>query len=136
MIGKSKELKAMQHFKNLFTTIQSYYDNLDNYKVKANPEYGFLKKEMPTMFSESPRDSKDLLDEYMEKCIPYTTHWQSPYFYSFFPSNSLPSGTLGEMIMSGINEGNNSLSDIYGERNAQLEQKVLDWITNILQLPD
>ena len=136
MIGKSKEFKSMQHFKNLFKTIQQYYDNLDSYKVRSVPEYGFLKKEMPEMFSETPRDSKDLLSEYMEKCVPYTTHWQSPHYYSFFPSNSLPSTSLGEMIMSGVNEGNNTLSDKWEKRNAELEEKVLDWITNILKIPE
>lgn len=75
----------MEYLHTLFNSVDKYYHHLGEYKVREEPEYGFLQKELPDMFSKTPKDSKELFEEYMKKLIPYTTHWQSPYFFSFFP---------------------------------------------------
>ena len=136
MEKQARAFSSIKDLKLLTDTVKEYYDKLETYPAVADPEYGFLKEEMPKMFSNKPRSSAELLNDYMDKCIPNATHWQSPYYFSFFPANSLPSTVLGEMAMTALNEGTNLKPDITEKRNAELETKVMGWVADLLNLPD
>ena len=127
---------SMLDLQNLVETMKEYYQNLESYPCKADPEPGFLRKEMGKMFSDSPVESSVLLKEYMEKCIPHTTHWQSPYYFSFFPANSLPTTVLGEMALSALNEGYDTSGNETEDKNSEIEAKVVSWISKLLKMPD
>ena len=115
--------------------MRKYYSDLNTAPVSKDPENGFLKKLMPKMFSAAPKSFEELLEEFSAACLPYTTHWQSPHFYAFFPANAIPSTVLGEMCMVGLNEINLINSEPSDWKNSKHEQKVLDWIADMLQLP-
>lgn len=66
--------------------------------------------------------------------MPGVTHWQSPDYFAYFPSNSSVAGFLGEMLSAGINMV--GFSWITSPAATELEMIVLDWLANMLKLPD
>lgn len=68
------------------------------------------------------------------KILPGVTHWQSPEYFAYFPSNSSVAGFLGEMLSAGINMV--GFSWITSPAATELEMIALDWLAKALKLPD
>lgn len=68
------------------------------------------------------------------KILPGVTHWQSPDYFAYYPSNSSVAGFLGEMLSAGINMV--GFSWITSPAATELEMIVLDWLGKALKLPD
>lgn len=68
------------------------------------------------------------------KIIPSMTHWQSPDYFAYFPSNSSTAGFLGEMLSAGFNIV--GFSWITSPAATELEMIVLDWLAKLLKLPE
>lgn len=68
------------------------------------------------------------------KIIPGVTHWQSPEYFAYYPSNSSIAGFLGEMLSAGVNVV--GFSWITSPAATELETIVMDWLGKALKLPD
>lgn len=68
------------------------------------------------------------------KILQGVTHWQSPGYFAYFPSNSSIAGFLGEMLSAGINIV--GFSWISCPAATELEVIVLDWLAKLLKLPE
>lgn len=68
------------------------------------------------------------------KILPGVTHWQSPNYFAYFPSNSSTAGFLGEMLSACFNIV--GFSWITSPAATELEMIVLDWFAKMLKLPD
>jgi len=68
-----------------------------------------------------------------EKIMPGITHWQSPNFYAYFPSNNSGPSILGEMLSAGI--GVQGMLWATSPACTELETLVLDWLVEMLGLP-
>lgn len=75
-----------------------------------------------------------MIADVQAKIFPGVTHWQSPDFFAYFSSNSSVAGFLGEMLSAGINTV--GFSWITSPAATELEMIVLDWLANILKLPN
>ena len=65
--------------------------------------------------------------------IPGVTHWQSPSYFAYYPSNSSTAGFLGEMLSAAFNIV--GFSWITSPAATELEVIVLDWFAKMLKLP-
>jgi len=74
-----------------------------------------------------------LVVDVQEKILPGVTHWQSPNYFAYFPSNSSIAGFLGEMLSAGLNIV--GFSWITSPAATELETVVLDWLAKALLLP-
>lgn len=68
------------------------------------------------------------------KIVPGVTHWQSPNFYGYYPSNGSTAGFLGEMLSGGFNII--GFSWITSPAATELEIIVMDWLGKLLKLPN
>lgn len=75
-----------------------------------------------------------LCADVQQKILPGVTHWQSPDYFAYFPSNSSTAGFLGEMLSAGINIV--GFSWITSPAATELEVIVLDWLAKMLKLPE
>lgn len=66
--------------------------------------------------------------------LPGITHWQSPDFFAFFPANTSGPSILGELLSAGW--ACRECSAATGPPVAELEAHVLDWLVDMLGLPD
>ena len=70
----------------------------------------------------------------MERIIlPGITHWQSPNFFGFFPSNNSGPSILGELLSAGL--GVQGMLWSTSPACTELETHVLDWLVDLLGLP-
>ncbi|XP_073133483.1 phenylacetaldehyde synthase-like [Henckelia pumila] len=69
-----------------------------------------------------------------DKIIPGVTHWQSPEYFAYYPSNSSIAGFLGEMLSAVVNVV--GFSWITSPAATELETIVMDWLGKALKLPD
>lgn len=61
------------------------------------------------------------------------THWGHPGWFAYFPSNSSPPSVLGELLSAGL--GAQCMSWETSPAATELEQTVMDWYGQLLQLP-
>jgi tyrosine decarboxylase len=65
--------------------------------------------------------------------VPGVTHWQSPNYFAYYPSNSSTAGFLGEMLSAAFNIV--GFSWVTSPAATELEVIVLDWFAKMLNLP-
>lgn len=75
----------------------------------------------------------NLLPEIDAKVLPGITHWQSPNFYAYFPSNSSGPSILGDLVSSGL--GVQGMLWATSPACTEVEMKMLDWLVKMLGLP-
>src|SRR6266404_2378649 len=66
--------------------------------------------------------------------LPGITHWQSPNFFAYFPSNNSFPSVLGEMLSAGL--GVQGMLWATSPACTELETHVLDWLVPLLGLPE
>ncbi len=66
--------------------------------------------------------------------LPGITHWQSPNFFAFFPSNTSGPSILAELLSAGL--GVQGMLWATSPACTELETHVLDWLAHMLALPD
>jgi len=70
--------------------------------VLPSVEPGYLYDMLPKEMPEKSEHWKDVMKD-MERCImPGITHWQSPHFHAFYPSQTSFPAIVGEMLAAGI----------------------------------
>lgn len=114
--------------------IADYYKNIETFPVLSQVEPGYLQKLLPDCAPMQPESLQTVLQDVQTKILPGVTHWQSPDYFAYFPSNSSVAGFLGEMLSAGINMV--GFSWITSPAATELEMIVLDWLANLLKLPN
>lgn len=113
--------------------IADYYSRIESFPVLSQVKPGEIRASLPASAPEHGEKFSELLKDVNEKILPGVTHWQSPNFYAFFPSNASGPAILGDLISSGL--------DVQGMLWAtspactELETLVLDWLVPALGLP-
>jgi aromatic-L-amino-acid/L-tryptophan decarboxylase len=75
-----------------------------------------------------------LLADIDKLILPGITHWQSPNFYAYFPSNGSGPAILGDLLSSGL--GVQGMLWATSPACTELEIHVLDWLARMLALPE
>ena len=74
-----------------------------------------------------------MLKDVTDIVLPGITHWQSPNFFAYFPSNNSGPAILGELLSAGI--GVQGMLWATSPACTELETHVLDWLVEMLGLP-
>jgi aromatic-L-amino-acid/L-tryptophan decarboxylase len=114
--------------------IADYYSRIESFPVLSQVNPGEIRASLPQSAPLKGEQFSALLKDIDEKILPGITHWQSPNFYAFFPSNASGPAILGDLLSSGL--------DVQGMLWAtspactELETLVLDWLVPALGLPE
>ncbi|OMO62804.1 Pyridoxal phosphate-dependent decarboxylase [Corchorus capsularis] len=114
--------------------IADYYKTIENYPVLSQVEPGYLRNLLPDSAPNQPDSFQHVLDDIQTKILPGVTHWQSPNYFAYYPSNSSVAGFVGEMLSAGLNIV--GFSWITSPAATELEMIVLDWLGKMLKLPE
>ncbi|XP_022758544.1 tyrosine decarboxylase 1 isoform X1 [Durio zibethinus] len=114
--------------------IADYYKTIENFPVLSQVEPGYLRNLLPDSAPNQPDSFQHVLDDIQAKILPGVTHWQSPNYFAYYPSNSSVAGFLGEMLSAGLNIV--GFSWITSPAATELEMIVLDWLAKMLKLPE
>ena len=114
--------------------IADYLENVEKYPVMSQVQPGDIRRKLPPAAPESGEPFDAMLRDVDEIIMPGITHWQSPNFFAYFPSNRDGPSILGELMAAGI--GVQGMLWISSPAVTELETHVMDWLVDALGLPN
>ncbi|MDH5474288.1 MAG: pyridoxal-dependent decarboxylase [Cyclobacteriaceae bacterium] len=110
-----------------------YLENIEQYPVKSGVSpceiYDQIDKNPP----QQGEQMNDIFSDFNEKIMPGITHWQHPNFHAYFTGNSSYPSVLAEMLTATI--GAQCMIWDTSPAAAELEEKVMEWLQQMLGLP-
>ncbi|CRK86289.1 CLUMA_CG000030, isoform A [Clunio marinus] len=113
--------------------LADYLENIRERPVLPSVEPGYLHELLPTEMPKESENWKDIMKDLDSFILPGLTHWQSPRFHAFYPSQTSFPAIIGEMISAGL--GVVGFSWICSPACTELEVIVMDWLGKFLNLP-
>ena len=120
--------------KKVIDWIADYYENIEKYPILSQVKPGDIKKSLPEFPPQNGESMDEMMRDLDEKIMPGITHWQSPNFYAYFPSNTSFPSILGDLISSGL--GVQGMIWATSPSATELETRVLDWLTDMMGMPE
>ncbi|KAK5687354.1 hypothetical protein LTS10_001492 [Elasticomyces elasticus] len=114
--------------------IEQYYSNLPSRPVLPSISPGYLQKLLPSTPPAKGEPWSEIEKDIERTIMPGITHWQHPKYMAFFAASSTYPGILGEMWAAALTSAN--FNWICSPAVTELETIVLDWLAQILALPD
>jgi len=122
-----------QYGRAVIDWIADYYERVESLPVLSNMTPGQIRAQLP---DEPPAEGEpfdSILEDVNRVIIPGVTHWQSPNFFAYFPSNTSGPSILGDLLSSGL--GVQGMSWVTSPACTELETHMLDWLVGMLGLP-
>jgi aromatic-L-amino-acid/L-tryptophan decarboxylase len=110
-----------------------YMENVEDYPVKSQVSPGEIFSKIPDNPPLNAEPFELLMKDLDNIIMPGISHWQSPNFFAYFPANVSPPSILAEMLISTI--GAQCMIWETSPAAAELEEKVLIWIRDMIGLP-
>jgi aromatic-L-amino-acid decarboxylase len=120
--------------KQMIDWIADYYENIEKYTVLSQVQPGDVKAQLPANPPTQSESMEQIMRDVNSIIMPGITHWQSPSFFAYFPSNSSGPSILGDLLSSGL--GIQGMLWATSPACTELETRVLDWLAEMLQLPE
>lgn len=114
--------------------IADYYEHVASYPVMAQVAPGEIRAKLPPAPPQQGEAFDAILQDVNDVILPGITHWQSPDFFAFFPSNTSGPSILGELLSAGL--GVQGMLWVTSPACTELETHVLDWLVEMLGLPE
>jgi aromatic-L-amino-acid decarboxylase len=114
--------------------IAEYYKRVESFPVLSQVEPGEIRAGLTLEPPEHGEPFEAILGDIDRLILPGITHWQSPNFFAFFPSNASGPSILGDLLSSGL-----SVQGMLWQTSpacTELETHVLDWLADMLGLPE
>jgi aromatic-L-amino-acid/L-tryptophan decarboxylase len=127
----SNEFRHCGH--RLIDWIADYLDGIEQYPVLSQVKPGDVRSQLPAAAPVKGESFDAILRDVDKIILPGITHWQSPNFFAYFPSNSSGPSILGELLSAGL--GVQGMLWATSPACTELETHVLDWLVEMLGLP-
>jgi aromatic-L-amino-acid decarboxylase len=114
--------------------IADYLARVEALPVLAQVKPGEIRAGLPVNPPAKGEPFDALLSDIDKLILPGITHWQSPNFYAYFPSNGSGPAVLGDLLSSGL--GVQGMLWATSPACTELETHVLDWLAKMLALPE
>ena len=127
----SEEFRKYGH--ELVEWMAGYMDNVEKYPVKSKVKPGEIFKQLPSGPPLEGEPFSSVIKDIDEIIMPGITHWQSPNFFAYFPSNNSFPSILAEMITATL--GAQCMIWETSPAAAELEEKTMIWLRDLIGLP-
>jgi len=117
----------------LIDWLADYSEHVEQYPVMAQVKPGEIRAQLPAAPPIEGEPFDAILRDVEQIILPGITHWQSPNFFGFFPSNNSGPSILGELLSAGL--GVQGMLWSTSPACTELETHVLDWLVDLLALP-
>jgi aromatic-L-amino-acid decarboxylase len=123
-----------RHGRDVVDWIADYMERVEKLPVLSKVRPGEIRAALPP---EPPRKGElfeVMLEDVDRIILPGITHWQSPNFFAYFPSNNSGPSILGDLLSAGL--GVQGMLWATSPACTELETHVLDWLVGMLGLPE
>ncbi len=114
--------------------IAAYWKRVEGFPVRSEVRPGEIRSRLPARPPEHGEPFEAVLADLDRVVLPGITHWQSPNFFAYFPSNNSGPSVLGELLAAGL--GVQGMLWATSPACTELETHVLDWLVELLGLPE
>ncbi len=114
--------------------VVDYFADIEKFPVKPPVAPGDIRKRLPAAPPTEGESMERIFQDFQEIVLPGITHWQHPSWFAYFPANNSPPSVLAELLTAGI--GAQCMVWQTSPSAAELEEVVLDWLRQILGLPE
>jgi aromatic-L-amino-acid decarboxylase len=123
-----------RHGHELIDWIAAYLEGVEKYPVLSQVKPGEVRARLSAAPPIDGEPFEAILRDVDDIILPGITHWQSPNFFAFFPSNNSYPSILGDLLSSGL--GVQGMLWAASPACTELETHVMDWLADMLALPD
>jgi aromatic-L-amino-acid decarboxylase len=123
-----------RHGHEVIDWIADYYSRIESFPVLSQAKPGDIRASLPAGAPVQSEEFAGLLKDVEKLILPGVTHWQSPNFFAYFPSNASGPAILGDLLSSGL--GVQGMLWATSPACTELETRVLDWLVPALGLPE
>jgi aromatic-L-amino-acid decarboxylase len=123
-----------RHGHEVIDWIADYYSRIESFPVLSQAKPGDIRASLPEGAPVQGEEFAGLLKDVEKLILPGVTHWQSPNFFAYFPSNASGPAILGDLLSSGL--GVQGMLWATSPACTELETRVLDWLVPALGLPE
>ncbi|HXW57092.1 MAG TPA: pyridoxal-dependent decarboxylase [Candidatus Cybelea sp.] len=120
--------------KELIDWIADYHQWIEWLPVMSRAKPGQVRASLPNSAPEEGESFEAMLVDVEKIVVPGITHWQSPNFFAYFPSNNSFPSILGDLLSSGL--GVQGMLWATSPACTEIETQVLDWLVEMLALPE
>ena len=112
----------------------SYLERVRDLPVLSQVAPGEIRAALPPRAPDTPEPFAAVLRDLEEVRLPGLTHWQSPRYFAYFPSNASEPGILAELLIAALNQ----VGILWRASPAlqELEEVTLAWLAELLGLPE
>ncbi|MFB6271833.1 MAG: aspartate aminotransferase family protein [Salinibacter sp.] len=114
--------------------IADYLETVGDRPVVPDVEPGEIREQFPDTPPESGGSFDGLMEDFRKTIVPGMTHWNHPGWFAYFPANHSPPSILAEMLTAAM--GAQCMSWKTSPAATELEQVVMGWLQQMLDLPD
>ncbi|PBB25258.1 aspartate aminotransferase family protein [Mesorhizobium sp. WSM4307] len=112
--------------------LADYHAKISDYPVQPATRPGDVKAMLPAVPPVEAEGFDQIIADLDSVVLPNISHWQHPRFFGYFPSNSLGSGILGDLVSGGL--GVLGLSWQSSPAVTEIEEVTLDWFRQMVGL--
>jgi aromatic-L-amino-acid/L-tryptophan decarboxylase len=120
--------------KKIIDWIADYYENIERYPVLSQVQPGEIISQLPASPPQKGESVEAMMKDVEKIIMPGITHWQSPSFFGYFPSNTSFPAILGDLLSSGL--GVQGMIWLTSPACTELETRMMDWLAAMLGLPE
>jgi aromatic-L-amino-acid decarboxylase len=113
--------------------IADYHEKIESYPVLSRVRPGDVRARLPAHPPEQGEPFEALLGDLDRVVLPGITHWQHPSFFAYYPANASGPAMLADLLSAGL--GVQGMLWATSPACTELEQHVLDWLAELLDLP-
>jgi aromatic-L-amino-acid/L-tryptophan decarboxylase len=122
-----------RHGHALIDWIADYRARVETLPVLSPARPGDVRAQLPPQPPQDGESFAAMMADVERVIVPGLTHWQSPNFFAYFPSNASEPSILGDLLASGL--GVQGMLWATSPACTELETHVLDWLAGMLDLP-
>lgn len=114
--------------------VADYMERVGDLPIRSTVAPGDIEGKLPLAAPEAPESFDALLADLDDLVMPGITHWQSPGWFAYFPANVSGPSILAELASAGI--GAQGMLWATSPALTEVESRVLDWLVDLLGLPE
>jgi aromatic-L-amino-acid/L-tryptophan decarboxylase len=118
----------------LIDWIADYRSRMESLPVMSQVKPGEIRARFPKEPPQEGAPLEQLLGPLERDVLPGITHWNHPRFFAYFPGNAALPGVLADLAAAGL--GPQGMSWQTSPAATELEEVVLDWLRQMVGLPD
>jgi aromatic-L-amino-acid decarboxylase len=114
--------------------IADYFGNVEKFPVIPPVEPGDIKMKIQAVPPARGEAMEGIFRDFEDTLLPGVAHWQHPGWFAYFPANNSPASVLAEFLTAAL--GAQCMVWQTSPAAAELEEAVLDWLRQMIGLPD